>query len=78
MTGDRVRLTVDRDVCIGVGQCELLEPDVFRLDDDDELAVIIGDGTLPRERADVVVDKCPSGAIAIQEAPSGPDQEMPT
>ncbi|MEM7286705.1 MAG: ferredoxin [Actinomycetota bacterium] len=60
-----VRLTVDRDVCIGVGQCELLEPDVFRLDDDEELAEVIGEGALPRDRAEAIVDRCPSGAIAI-------------
>ena len=64
---DMVRLAVDREACIGVGQCELLEPDVFRLDDDDELAEVIGEGALPRDRAEVVVDKCPSGAITIVE-----------
>lgn len=64
----RVKLTVDREVCIGVGQCELLEPEVFRLDDEDELVEVIGEGTLPPERAAVVVDKCPSGAITIVEA----------
>lgn len=66
--GERVELTVDRNVCIGVGQCELLEPEVFRLGDDDELAEVIGDATLPRDRAEAVVDRCPSGAIAIVEA----------
>ena len=65
---DMVKLVVDREACIGVGQCELLEPDVFRLDDDDELAEVIGDGALPRDRAEVVVDKCPSGAITIVES----------
>ena len=62
-----VKLQVDRDACIGVGQCELLEPDVFRLDDDEELSEVIGDGTLPRDRAEVVVDKCPGNAISIVE-----------
>ncbi len=67
MSDELVRVTVDRDVCIGVGQCELLEPEVFRLDDDEELAFVIGEGTLPRARAEVVVDKCPSGAIKVAE-----------
>lgn len=62
---DPVRLSVDRDACFGVGQCELLEPTVFRLDDEEELAEVIGDATLPRDRADKVVDRCPSGAISI-------------
>ena len=38
------------------------------LDDEDELVEVIGEGTLPPERAAVVVDKCPSGAITIVEA----------
>jgi len=62
---DRVTLTLDAEVCIGVGQCELLEPDVFRLDDDENISAVIGEGRLPRDRAEAVVDKCPSSAIQI-------------
>jgi ferredoxin len=65
MSAGPVEVSVDRNRCVGVGQCELLEPDVFRVDDDDGLAVVIGAATLPRPRADVVVEKCPSGAISI-------------
>lgn len=64
---DIVRLTLDNEVCIGVGQCELLEPDVFRLDDDDNISVFVGEPQLPRDRAEAVVDKCPSSAIQIAE-----------
>ncbi len=62
---DLVTLQIDAEVCIGVGQCELLEPDTFRLDDDEGMSHVIGEGTLPRSRADVVIDKCPSSAISI-------------
>ena len=64
---DLVHLVVDTDRCIGVGQCELFEPEVFRLDDDTGISGLLGDGTLPRGRARVVVEGCPSGAIGIQE-----------
>ena len=67
MSDDTVRLTLDTEACIGVGQCELLEPDVFRLDDDDNISVFVGQPELPRDRADKVIDKCPSGAIQIAE-----------
>lgn len=60
-----VRVAIDGDVCIGVGQCELLEPDVFELDEDEGLAHTKGEAMLPADRAAVVVDKCPSGAISI-------------
>ena len=61
----KVRVAIDGDVCIGVGQCELLEPDVFELDEDEGLAHVKGDGLLPADRAAIAVDKCPSGAISI-------------
>ncbi len=69
MTGsdDRVRLTVDREACIGGGQCELVAPEVFEVDDDEGIAAVIGDGTLPRSVALDVVDRCPGRAIAIVE-----------
>lgn len=62
---------LDADVCVGVGQCELLESDVFLLDDDEGISTVIGDGRLPRRRAEVVVDKCPSSAISIRENNQG-------
>ena len=58
---------LDAEVCVGVGQCELLESDVFLLDDDEGVSTVIGDGRLPRGRAEIVVDKCPSGAVSIRE-----------
>lgn len=64
---DLVTVEIDQDVCVGVGQCELLEDRVFRLDDDEGVSVVVGDGRLPRRRAEIVVDKCPSGAISICE-----------
>lgn len=63
---DLVTVELDDEVCVGVGQCELLEGDVFRLDDDEGISTVIGDGRLPRRRAEIVVDKCPSSAISIR------------
>ena len=65
--GDLVTVELDHEVCVGVGQCELLESSVFRLDDDEGISTVIGDGQLPRRRAEIVVDKCPSSAISICE-----------
>ena len=64
MTGwTRLGLYVSR--CVGVGQCELLEPDLFRVDDDTGTATIVGEPELPSQRAEAIVDQCPSGAIQI-------------
>lgn len=62
---ETVELRVDADRCIGVGQCELLEPEVFQLDDDEGISTLVGTRRLPRGRADTVIDRCPSGAIGI-------------
>lgn len=65
MSGGTVRLAVDGTRCVCVGQCELLEPEVFRVDDDEGIAVVVGGGRLPVERAQRVVESCPSGAISV-------------
>lgn len=65
---ERVSMVVDEDTCIGIGQCELLEPDVFRLGDEDAISRVVDGAGLPRARALELVDRCPSGAISIREA----------
>ncbi len=65
--GERVSMAVDEDRCIGIGQCELLEPDVFRLGDEDAISRVVDGADLPRARALELVDRCPSGAISIRE-----------
>ena len=67
MSDNLVRVAVDQELCIGGGICEMLEPEVFELDDDVVISSIIGDGLLPRARAEVAVDRCPGQAIAIVE-----------
>ncbi len=62
-----VCMVVDTERCIGIGQCELLEPGVFRLDDETAISAVVGDGLLPVERARLAVEKCPSGSISMRE-----------
>jgi len=68
-----VTLTVNEDRCIGAGQCEMLAPNHFRVDDDSALAEFLGDGSLAPGDAEVVIDRCPSGALSI--AADGADIE---
>lgn len=58
-------MTVDQTTCIGAGQCEMLAMETFRIDDETVVAVVIGDGLLPPDAAQVVVDACPVQAISI-------------
>ena len=68
MKPDLVLVAVDSVRCIGGGQCEMLEPEVFLLDDDEAASSVIGTGVLPRLRAEVVVHRCPGAAISIVES----------
>ena len=60
-----MRMAVDSERCIGGGQCEMLEPETFLLGDEEVVSSVIGTGTLPRPRAEVVVHRCPGAAISI-------------
>ncbi|MEU7143531.1 ferredoxin [Nocardia sp. NPDC046473] len=64
-----MRVTADRNVCIGAGLCALTAPGVFDQDDDNGLVKVLdtdpdaADAAAVREAADI----CPSGAVAFTE-----------
>ena len=58
-------MAVDEERCIGGGQCEMLEPEVFLLDDEEAISSVISPGVLARGRAELVVHRCPGAAISI-------------
>jgi len=60
-----VAVAVNSEVCIGAGQCEMMEEETFLLDDVTSISGVIGTGRLPLYRAEAIVNTCPSGAITI-------------
>ena len=61
---NRIRVEVDRGLCIGSGDCVDTAPDVFELDEEDKAVVIDPDGA----PADLVLDaaaNCPVTAIFV-------------
>ena len=60
-----VEVRLDAERCIGAGNCELLAPDHFRIDDDSGVAARTGDGRVALAEARELVDRCPSGALSI-------------
>lgn len=68
-----VRLAIDANVCIGAGQCEMVEPNTFIVDDETAIARIIDSPALPKPRAQHVAERCPSGAISISHSADGPN-----
>jgi ferredoxin len=64
-----MRVTVDRERCIGAGMCVLTAPVVFDQDEEDGRVVLLVTDP-PEELQDAVRQAerlCPSGAIAVQD-----------
>lgn len=62
-----MRVTVDWSLCESTGFCAETAPTVFRLDDDDDLHVLVDE--VPTDQLDQVhlaVRRCPRQALAIQ------------
>lgn len=63
-----MRVTVDKDLCIGAGQCVVTAPDVFDQDDDGIVELLTdvpgdGDAEAVRDAAHV----CPARVISVEE-----------
>jgi ferredoxin len=62
-----VRVTADRDVCIGAGMCVLTAPAVFDQSEDDGLVEVLVEAPDASDAAAVrdAVKLCPSGALRV-------------
>lgn len=61
----RPRVVLDRDVCIGAGNCVLAAPKAFDLDDDGVVVLLDPDAASPEE-LEQAEGSCPSGAIRLE------------
>ncbi|MEU1283766.1 ferredoxin [Kitasatospora sp. NPDC005856] len=63
-----MRIVVDRDACIGAGQCVLTEPRVFQQNDEDGMVEVRTDrpDTGTAENVRVAVSLCPGRALSIE------------
>jgi len=59
------RVVIDRDACMGSGNCAFWAPDVFGLDDDD-VAVVIGDVAGREDEVRKAAANCPTSAIHLE------------
>jgi ferredoxin len=63
-----MRVVVDLSQCESNALCMALAPEVFKLDDDDELHVLMENpGEELREKVEAAVRTCPKQAISIHE-----------
>ncbi len=61
------QVTIDRDLCIGSGTCEAMNPAVFQLGEDGIAFVVEGAKADSQSLLDAV-NSCPSGAIQLTAA----------
>jgi ferredoxin len=57
-------LVIDREACMGSGNCVFWSPDVFQLDDDG-IAVVCGNFAGNEERVRIAMTNCPTSAIQL-------------
>lgn len=63
-----MRVTADREVCVGAGLCALTAPGVFDQDDDGLVAVLANDPDDAHHAAAREAGMlCPSGAVRVVE-----------
>jgi ferredoxin len=63
-----MKVVVNRTLCEGNGNCEAKAPELFHLDDEDELQVLKDSfGEDLRARAEAAVRSCPKNALSIEE-----------
>lgn len=59
-----MRVTVDEELCVGTGQCEMICPEVFEVDLVAEVKQAHPDPSL-HERVQEAADTCPTEAIRL-------------
>ncbi len=59
-----LRVTIDRDQCMGSGNCSYWAPGIFDLDEDG-IAVVCGDTEGADEGIRLAAEHCPTHAISV-------------
>lgn len=64
---DQATVTADPDVCVGSGNCTLVAPSVFGLDDEGAVTVLREKvSATERDAADAAAAGCPAAAIIVE------------
>jgi ferredoxin len=63
-----MKIVVDFDLCEANAVCMEIEPEIFQVDDDDELHILIeSPGEEYRKKLEEAVRLCPRQALSIEE-----------
>ena len=61
-----MKVEIDRERCMGSGNCVYWAPKVFDIGDD-MIAVVISDPDPHRERVEMAAEHCPTQAISLDD-----------
>jgi len=61
-----LKVMVDRNLCIGVGNCVVLAPTVFKLDDENK-AVVLDPSSVDDDTLLDAAENCPEQAIIVKD-----------
>ena len=61
-----MKVRVDRDLCIGVGNCVAYAPTVFKLDDENK-AVVLDPSSVDDDTLLEAAESCPENAIIVED-----------
>ncbi|MDQ1521665.1 MAG: ferredoxin [Actinomycetota bacterium] len=61
-----LEISIDRDACMGSGNCSFWAPAVFDLDDDG-IAVVVDPNGAPVEKVVLAAQGCPTQAISVMQ-----------
>lgn len=64
-----MRVTADRDRCMGAGSCVSIEPSVFDQDEEDGLVLVLAEhpATSARSAVTRAVRMCPARALEVRD-----------
>ena len=62
-----MRVKVDRVLCIGVSNCVVIAPTVFKLDDENK-AIVLDPDSVDEETLMEAAENCPENAIIVEDS----------
>ena len=61
-----MKVKVDRDMCTGIGNCVVVAPTVFKLDEQNK-AVVLDPGTVSKDKLVEAAESCSMEAITVED-----------
>ena len=61
-----MKVRIDRDLCLGLGNCAAIAPTVFKLDEKNK-AVVLTPSSVDNDKLLEAAESCPENAIIIED-----------